>query len=97
MLKHGLGRLERAAAKLAGGACPVCRGDPFVVVRRTIQADPEGSELRVVDERLEDEADRARLTDDLRCRRCGAPAEVTTLVFMAGVPGADGGWEGGTC
>jgi hypothetical protein len=52
---------------------------------RVLQPNPGGRGFRVLGERLVDAADRERLTDDLRCRRCGAPA---VRVVAAGVFGS---------
>src|SRR5690242_7648336 len=82
-LRHRLGRLERTANRLgAGGPCRLCWGTPVALMTRVLERDPHGPGFRVVGERLLDNVDHGRLTDDLRCRRCGAPA---VRVAAAGV------------
>jgi hypothetical protein len=65
-LLQRISKLERTAAALNLGACPLCGGFPFVVLNEL--TGPAGRRCSV------DLCDRARVTSDGgRCIRCGVP------------------------
>ncbi len=84
MTKQRLARLERAVKDFCGRPCTLCWGLPMAVVREEGEDDPDGPGLRRASRSLL-ESDRHRVTDDLRCRRCGAKARVVVLETVKGL------------
>lgn len=84
MIKNRLTRLENAAEKLGAGLCPLCHGTPMALVMIMTELDPGGPGFRDTgDAFLLDDPDSRRLTDDLRCCRCGTAAEQIHLMTPA--------------
>ena len=79
MTKQRLARLERAVKDFYGRPCTLCWGEPVAAVRVEWEEDPDGPGLRETGVRAVVEGHRERVTDDLRCRRCGAEARVVWL------------------
>jgi hypothetical protein len=84
-----LNRLESTLRKLGAGVCQLCHGNPFVAIH--IMYEATGSGFRPTGVRyLARDGDR-RVTDDLRCRQCGAEARQTHLMTLVGVGPEPGG------
>ena len=77
-----LNRLERTLRRLGDPVCPLCHEHPVAAVRIIHERDLDGPGFRNTGEcfLLDDER---RITDDLRCSRCGAPATVIHLMEIA--------------
>lgn len=92
-LTQRLARLEKATCAIGGGiACRLCHDSPVAVVRVMHEKDPHGPGLRKTGEcYLLAKDDGERLTDDLRCRECGAEAIPSAPVgHRRHPPGANG-------
>ena len=75
MIRHRLTNLEKALRIRTDHPCPLCFGHP-VCVEDVRGGDPPGHRRPI-------ERDRARVTDDFRCRSCGAWAVVITFPRVA--------------
>lgn len=83
-LMQRLNQLEKAMHNVGGGKCPLCFGYPVAVLDIMHERDPNGPGFRKTGERfLIDETD--RITDDLRCRCCGARAQEVHLMASVGI------------
>ena len=82
--KQRLAKLERALKDFCARPCTFCWGDPFAALREEWEDDPDGPGFRRGSRTLLEE-DLRRITDDLRCRRCGAKAKVFLLQTIKGV------------
>ena len=80
-----LGQLEKAAAKRGFATCRLCYGHPLASILVMHDRDPDGPGFRKTGDYylLEGED---RLSDDLRCRRCGTEAVQLHLMDIAGIP-----------
>lgn len=84
MLKNRLARLAKAARDLGGGVCRLCYGHPVAGIQIMWEDDPDGPGLRKTGEcYLLDHED--RITDDLRCARCGTPAAQVHLMCLVDI------------
>ena len=85
MTKQRLARLERAVKDFCGRPCTLCWGWPMAVLRVEYEEDPHGPGLRRCGPPALVEGEHHRVGDDLRCRRCGAPAAITLLELLKDV------------
>ena len=85
MTKQRLARLEKEVRLFGSRPCALCWGLPVVTVEVELERDPEGPGFRRTGVQTVNEWHTARITDDLRCRRCGAQAAVTLLMLIKGV------------
>ena len=70
-----LPRLEKAIHAIGGGrTCRLCYGHPVAVIHVMHELDPNGPGFRKTGECYLANHDCDRITDDLRCRECGAEA-----------------------
>lgn len=79
-----LDRLEKRIRHLNGGVCRQCYGHPIAAIRIMYESDPMGPGLRRTGEYILLDAE-GRVTDDLRCRQCGAEAQQTHLISLIDV------------
>lgn len=82
MTKQRLARLERALKDFCGRPCTMCWGEPVAAVLVEWEEDPHGPGLRRARPPAVAQADRDRIGDDMRCRRCGAAAAITLLEVL---------------
>ena len=87
MMKHRLAKLETAARHHAGRPCPLCRDEPWARVYRVEDWDA-GSGQRSAPEWYLSDYDTDRLTDDLRCQRCGKRVAERGLSVLYLIKGA---------
>ena len=84
-LMQRLDRLERALRTLDGaGTCRLCYGHPVAAIRVMYEPDPHGPGFRKTGECCLAMDDANRITDDLRCRECGAEAVQVHLMDIVG-------------
>ena len=79
-----LGRIERNICRLGGGVCPLCWGEPHATIRVMHERDPNGLGFRKTGDCFLIDDDN-RITDDLRCRRCGTRALQCHLMAIGGI------------
>jgi hypothetical protein len=84
-LKHRLARLEEAVGALGGGLCSLCSGYPFARVQVIHEHNPDGPGYRKTGGLFLAEGDETRVTDDLRCRKCGADAARVLMFTVVGI------------
>ena len=82
-LTQRLTRLEKAIHAIYG-RCHLCYGCPVAAVHVMYEPDPHGPGLRKTGECYLAADDEDRITDDLRCRQCGAEAVQLHLMDIAG-------------
>jgi hypothetical protein len=84
-LTQRLGRLEKALHELGGGGtCRLCYGDLIAVVHVMHEPDPYGPGFRETGDcylAMENDS----ITDDLRCRECGAEADQLQVMTIVGI------------
>ena len=81
-----LGRLEKALHELGGGGtCRLCCGHPIAVVDVMHEPDPHGPGFRETGECYLAMDDGNQITDDLRCRECGAEALQLHVMTIVGI------------
>ena len=85
-MRRRIVELEKAVRELGGRECPLCQGWPWAVVYEEWEPDPDGPGYRRTGRRRVKDPD--RVTDDLRCPRCGTPARKTILEVTR-----DWGWD----
>jgi hypothetical protein len=85
--KHRLTRLENIARQQGRKPCPLCKGEPWARVYRV--EDWRSGERIAPEWYLPDDC-AERLTDDLRCRRCGTRVLDHHLLVLFLLKGA--GW-----
>ncbi len=82
----GRDRLEKVAYELGGsGVCQLCYGHPAAAIHVMYEPDPHGPGLRKTGECYLLEGYESRITDDLRCPQCGAPAVQLHLMTIVGI------------
>ena len=84
-LTQRLDRLEKAIDALAGGTCRLCYGHPAAMIHVMHEPDQHGPGYRKTGECYLVEGDERRVTDDLRCRQCGAQAAQIQLMMIVGI------------
>ena len=84
MTKQRLAKLERELRQFARRPCTLCWGDPIAAVEEELETDPDGPGMRSIGRTLL-EPYRDRVTQEFRCRRCGAQAKVVVLERLTGV------------
>ena len=80
-----LDRIEKAMWALGGGTCRLCYGDPLAAIHVMYEPDSKGPGLRKTGECYLVRGSEERITDDLRCRACGAEAVQLHLMTNVGV------------
>jgi hypothetical protein len=86
MLGSRLQRLRHAVNRCGGGRCGLCYGHPMAVVHLWYEPAPDGSGPRSTGQYYLDEELENRLTEDLRCQRCGTRAvKQVILTDIAGI------------
>ena len=73
-LNQRLRGLEKALLALSGGRCGLCYDSPVAVLTVLHEGDPNGPGLRRTGVAYLDDWGAKRLTDDLRCLKCGKDA-----------------------
>jgi hypothetical protein len=85
-LTQRLDRLEKAIDVLGGGGtCRLCYGHPVAAIHVMHEPDPHGPGFRKTGECYLAMDDGDRITDDLRCRECGAEAVQLHLMDIVGI------------
>jgi hypothetical protein len=80
-----LDRLEKLLGRLDGGICQFCFGHPVVAIQVMHEPHPTGPGYRKNGEcYLLPDRD-GDITDDLRCRGCGAAARQTRLMTLVDI------------
>jgi hypothetical protein len=73
-----LGKIEQMAKEKRIGVCSLCRGYPTVMLHERLAPKEDGPGCRTIRQDLS-AGDLERVTEDYRCRQCGAQAELVIL------------------
>jgi hypothetical protein len=84
-LTQRLNRLEKAFRASGGGVCRLCYGTPIAAILIEYEDSPDRPGFHPTGRRYLDTTSEDRVTDELRCRRCGAQAKQTHLMTLVDI------------